>query len=125
MGWQLKGDQEGNQSSEPRIPGEGGQAVKGLKECIFQSPPSQSELGWDGGGGRRKGTSAEQREVERVSGRVVAMPGQMPMKNRTRKNRRGGEKGGGSWVMDPVASRDGHRAGRGWRGEGLKLGRMM
>lgn len=67
----------------------------------------------------------EQRDVGRVRERVVAMPGQMPTKNR--KNRRGGERGGGSWAMDPVASRDGHRAraGRGWRGEGLKLGRMM
>lgn len=44
-------------------------------------------------------------------GRVVAMPGQMPTKNR--KNRRGGERGGGSWAMDPLASRDGHRAGQG------------
>lgn len=87
--------------------------MKGLKECIFQSPPFQSELSWDAGWGRGKGTSPEQKEVGRGRGRVVAMPGQMPMKNRIRKNRRGGEKGGGSWVMDSVASRDGHRAGRG------------
>lgn len=55
--------------------------------------------------------------MERVRG-SLAMPGQMPMKNR--KNRRGGEKGGGFLMMDPVASRDGHRVGQGWRGEGLK-----
>ena len=29
---------------------EGGQAVKGLKECILQSPPPLAEADWAGGG---------------------------------------------------------------------------
>lgn len=80
----------------------------------LSSAPGRGGLGWVRG--RGTGTSAEPRAVGRVRGRMVAVPGQMPTKNR--KNRRGGERGGGSWAMDPVASKDGHRAGRGWRGEG-------
>lgn len=73
-----------------------------------------SEVGWVGEGKGNK-TCAELGE-EGEEGRVVAMPGQMPMGKwgeQNRKDRRGGERGGGSWAMDPVASRDGHRAGRG------------
>lgn len=98
--------------------------MKRLQECIPLGPPPLSEE--DGAGEGDRGLAlCRAKGYEESEGRVVAMPGQMPTKNR--KNRRGGERGGGSWAMDPVASRDGHRAraGRGWRGEGLKLGRMM
>lgn len=50
------------------------------------------------------------------------MTGQLPTVGKTRKNRRGGERGGGSWAMDPVASRDGHRAGRGGERRGWNWG---
>lgn len=48
-----------------------------------------------------------------------------PDANEKQKEPQGRRKGRRLLMMDPVASRDGHRVGQGWRGEGLKLGRMM
>lgn len=85
-----------------------------------------SEVGWVGEG-KGNQTCAEQGE-EGEGGRVVAMPGQMPM-----------GKGGGTKQKGPQGRRKGRRflgdgpsgqqgwaqGGAGWREEGLELRRMM
>lgn len=113
----------------PQLRSSGPQEEGGVKECILLLSllACQRWAGW--GKGRE-----EEREQDLCGakgsgesrGRVVAMPGQMPTgekkKKKNRKNRRGGERGGGSWAMDPVASRDGHRAGQGGEGRGWNWG---
>lgn len=75
------------------------------------SAPIRGGLGWRRG--RGTGTSAEPRDVGRVRGRVMAMPGQMPTKNRTAGEEKG-EVAPGRWTQWPA----GMGTGRGGGGEG-------
>lgn len=80
-----------------------------------------SEVGWVGEGeGNGNRTSAEQGEVGRAEGGWWLCPARCQRKKQ--KEPQGRRKGGGSWAMDPVASRDGHRAGRGGEGRGWNWG---
>lgn len=81
--------------------------------------PPQAEADWAGGGVGGPGPCGAKGCGESEGEGGGLCPARCQPKTERTAGRR---KGGGSWAMDPVASRDGHRAGRGVEREGLETG---
>lgn len=92
--------------------------MKGLKNASSKSPPPQAEADWAGGGAGDRPCGAK--GCGESEGEGGGLCRQMPTKNR--EPPQGGERGGGLLGDDPVASRDGHRAGGGVERGGVETG---
>lgn len=95
--------------------------MKRLQECIPLGPPPLSKE--DGAGEGDRGLAlCRAKGYEESEGRVVAMPGQMPTKNRRKTERTAGEEKGeaapGRWTQWPAGMGTGPGQGGGGEGRG-------